>query len=212
MCKIKIIVVDDLNIVRQGIIALFQNDENIQVIGEAANGNDAVASVLELKPDVTIMDYKLPDISGSDAIQSIRKTMPDARFVILSMYDDPQYVAASLRVGAQGYILKECIKEELSGAIEVVHDGGTYLDPKVSETLEGTPLNKLDNNFLLSPRELQVAQLLAIGLTRAKIAKELNLSPRTVDRHMSSSISKLGLRNTVQLINWATRSHLGGMI
>jgi DNA-binding NarL/FixJ family response regulator len=192
-------------------MSLLEQEDNIEVIGEAENGRDVVESYKRLKPDVVVIDITMPEMNGILATAEILKLDHEAKVLILSMHLNEVYIAETLGNGAYGYMLKDCASEELVGAIELLSKGETYLCPKAASMVvknfvrrEGH-LEKLVFD-VLSHRELQVLQLVSEGKSSKKIAEALYISQRTVDNHRSSIMRKLDLHDIQSLVKFAIRT------
>lgn len=205
---IRILLVDDHPIVRDGIKSHLSSFDNLAVVGEAANGLEAVQKAIELLPDVVIMDINLPDINGLEATKRLLQALPDTRVLILSMHDDRNYVIESLRVGARGYVLKDTSPADLVNAIRQVHRGGAFFDPSVSNVLfdmKSIPAEPAPEAVIsdLTPREREILALVAKGLSNKEIASKLFLSVRTVEAHRENIMRKLDIRGTAALTMYA---------
>jgi DNA-binding NarL/FixJ family response regulator len=208
MEKIRIILVDDHAILRDGIRALLKNESDIIVIGEAEDGRTAVNLTRQLLPDVVLMDIAMPLLNGLEATRQIIHDYPTVKVLILSMYDNEEYIRNSLANGAMGYILKDASAAELLDAIRAVHRGETILSPAVTRLvvenyLRWGTLKKENNADGLSPREREVLQLIAEGYSNKQIAEILCISIKTVQAHRMNLMSKLGLHNRADLIKYA---------
>lgn len=210
---IRVIVADDHNLVREGICALLERAGGYDIVGEAEDGRDAVEMVQHLKPDVVVMDIAMPRLNGIQAAARIRALGLPTKIVILSMYSDDILVRQSLQNGARGFLLKGSFKEELLLAVQAVYRGATYLSPAVSDTLLSDVTNPVANPpahpiIQLTPREHEILQLISEGLTNAVIAESLDVSVKTIERHRTSLMAKLDVRNVVELIRVALKHRL----
>ena len=208
MEKIRIILVDDHTILRDGIRALLENEPDMVVIGEAEDGRTAVNLTRQLLPDVVLMDIAMPLLNGLEATRQIIHDYPKVKVLILSMYDNEEYIRNSLAHGAMGYILKDASAAELLDAIRAVNRGETILSPAVTRLVVENYLRwgdlKKDNNADgLSPREREVLQLIAEGYSNKQIAEILCISIKTVQAHRMNLMSKLGLHDRADLIKYA---------
>jgi DNA-binding NarL/FixJ family response regulator len=198
----RIILVDDHNVVRRGLAALLETDGRFHVVGEAGNGEEALALAESETADLIVMDLSMPRMNGFEAIRRVVKKCPGTRIVVLSMYDDPQFVAEALRDGARGYILKEALENEFFQAIEAVLAGGQY----VSSSIE---MERVQEHLLTSPdltaREREVLQLIADGHTTQSLADILQISPHTATRHRANLMQKLNAHNQVELVRAAAQ-------
>jgi DNA-binding NarL/FixJ family response regulator len=211
----EVLLVDDHKIMRDGIKAILRNTEDFRVTGEADTGQDAVQLCRRLKPDVTLMDIGLPGLNGVETTQEILRYLPEAKVVILSMYDDEQSVVSAIRAGARAFVLKKASDEDLLDALRTVAKGGSYLSPQVSDRLltriqRGDLESKPSTSGLdeLSPRELQVLRLVAEGKTSKEIAVLLDLGLQTVRSYRKTMMKKLGVNNVAGLTQLALASGL----
>lgn len=205
--SITVFLADDHAVVRDGLRLLLETAGDICVVGQAANGWDAVQQVARLVPDVVIMDLAMPDLNGFEATQQIRRVCPATRVVILSMHSTAEDIFRAMQTGACGYVLKESAGLEVVQAVRAVHVGRRYLSRKVADTLLDTYLSlgqaKASPVEGLSTRERQVLQLLVEGKSRAEIARVLVLSPRTVDTYRERLMRKIGIRDLPSLVKFA---------
>ncbi|MEI6520814.1 MAG: response regulator transcription factor [bacterium] len=206
---VKIIIVDDHKIVRQGLKSLIENNPEYKIVGETGNGKDAVELIIEFEPDVVIMDISLPEMTGIDATRRIMDVSPSTKVIALSMHDDRQIIQDMLLAGAVGYLLKESAYEELMKAVTVVLNGQVYLSQTISDLLVRDYVYRLRNNdngiSTLTPREREIWVLLAEGMSSVEIAEKLYLSPRTVDTHRKNLMDKLDADNIAGLVKIAIR-------
>jgi len=210
--SIRIILADDHAILRHGLSKSFQQEEEFKVIGQAKDGRSTVELVKELSPDVVVMDIAMPDMNGMEATRQIMKECPQVKVVGLSMHSSNKYVREMFRAGAKGYLLKDCPFEELIQAIRIVVDGKTYVSPSVGHTIVEDYISKPDDDksafHVLSQREREVLQLLAEGKTTKQVAKQLHISPKTVEAHRLRVMAKLGIDNIAQLTKYAVQEGL----
>ncbi len=211
---IRVLIAEDHHLVRQGIRALLEKAEDIEVVGEAQDGQDAVELAERLTPDVIVMDLSMPRLNGSQATERIRALHLACQVVILSMYSDETLVRQALRAGAKGYLLKHSVAEELLLAVRAACRGETYLSSSVSgaivanalsqnsEAVEGEPFDRL------SSREQQVLKLVAEGRTNNAIAQIMNVSVKTVEKHRSSLMTKLNVHDMAGLVRVAMKHGL----
>ncbi len=193
MQPIRILVVEDHNVVRQGLVALVKTVPDMTVVAEASDGKQAIELFREHNPDVTIMDLRLPLMSGVDAIKAIRQEFPAARIIVLTTFDGDEDIYRALQAGARGYLLKDMFGEELMDAIRTVHAGKTRIPPAVAQRLAermGGPS--------LTGRELGVLKLIVAGKSNKEIGKELEISEATVKTHINSILSKLAVSDRTQ--------------
>jgi two-component system NarL family response regulator len=193
MERIRILVVEDHHVVRQGLVALLRTVPDMTVVAQAADGAEGVRLYREHKPDVTIMDLRLPVLSGVDAITQIRSEFPSARIIVLTTFDGDEDIYRALQAGARGYLLKDMFGEELMEAIRIVHLGRTRIPPAIAERLAermGGPN--------LTNRELEVLQAIVAGKSNKEIAFGLGISEATVKTHINNILSKLGVTDRTQ--------------
>ena len=215
MSKLRILIVEDHGIVRAGIRSLLEGQSDIEVVGEAAGGEEAVEKTIRLQPELVLMDIAMPGMNGIEATRRIKEELPDVAVLILTMHDDEEFFFSVLRAGASGYILKESDPQELLYAIRVVRQGQAFLSPAVTKTLLGDFVNMAsdpeDEKYgLLSPREKEVLQLAAQGRTNREMAEILFLSIRTVEKHRQAFMRKLDLTKREDLTKYALRKGLIG--
>lgn len=199
---------DDHTIVRQGLKLILSAHEDLEVVGEAANGREAVELADKLRPDIVLMDVQMPELNGIEAAKKMVAAHPRVRILVLSMHKEAVYVREILKAGARGYILKDAIDTELLNAIRSVAKGDGYISPAVAGALnEKTkdPSNPVDT---LSPREREVLLLIADGKTNKEIATKLNLSVYTVDSHRGKIMEKLNLHSAGELVRFAIKNGL----
>jgi DNA-binding NarL/FixJ family response regulator len=207
---IKVLLVDDHTILRQGIHALLAREPDIEVVGEAADGLEALDEVSRLEPHVVIMDLVMPHMNGLEATRQIREQHPDVRILILSMYDDDEYVREIIQAGASGYVLKRVATEDLVKAIHEVHKGSSFLYPPIAAKLIDyvRSVQGGDDVESLTPREREVLKLIAEGNTNQGIAKILGLSRKTVESHRANIMRKLEVHDVTDLVKYAIRKGL----
>lgn len=205
--EIRVLVVDDHAIVREGICSLLARRKDIQVVGQAADGRQAVAQVAAVAPDVVLMDISMPVMNGLEATVEIRRHFPNVRILVLSQYESKEYVLPLLRAGAAGYIAKRARASELVDAIRAVYYEGAFLQPNIARAVvEGvTNGSHAEPQPILSEREKQVVRLVADGLSSREIADELGLSAKTVDTHRANIMEKLGIHSSAELVKYAIR-------
>jgi DNA-binding NarL/FixJ family response regulator len=197
---IRVLVVEDHNVVRQGLVALLNLVEGIQVVGEAADGEEAVAQFHIQKPDVTLVDLRLPKLSGVEVIQKVRSQTPQARFVVLTTYDGDEDIYRALKSGAKAYLLKGMTTDELITTIREVHAGRSHIPPAIAERL-AERMGTED----LTPRESEVLEQIVTGKSNKEIATELSISEATVKTHINTLLSKLGVTDRTQAATAAIR-------
>ena len=191
--KIRVLVVEDHNVVRQGLVALLNVAEGLEVVGEAADGAEAVAQYRKHKPDITLVDLRLPRMSGVDVIQRVRMEAPQARFIVLTTYDGDEDIYRALKAGAKAYLLKGMTSEELISTIRVVHEGKSHIPPAIAERLA-----ERMSAEELTPREFDVLEQIVYGKSNKEIATELQISEATVKTHINSLLGKLGVTDRTQ--------------
>jgi DNA-binding NarL/FixJ family response regulator len=211
--SIRIILADGHKLMREGLRSLISQHKNMEVVGEAEDGRQAVRLALELKPDIIIMDLSLPKLNGIDAISKISSMAPGVKALALSMYSDKQFISRALKEGASGYLLKDCSFEELSDALRTVASNEIYLSPQLTKIVIGDYVKhlSLDDSYdvtALTPREREVLQLLAEGNPTKEIAGILHVSVKTVESHRSNLMAKLNARSIAELTKIAIRDGL----
>jgi DNA-binding NarL/FixJ family response regulator len=211
---ITVFLADDHAVVRDGLHALLDAESDIEVVGTAANGRDAVRQVAELCPDVAVVDIVMPDLGGIEATRQMQAASASTRVVILSMHDSDEYILRALQAGACGYLLKESAGEEVIGAVRAVHAGRRYLSESVADRLIDGYLDLCgeiegrDALAAVSPRELEVLQLVVEGKTSLEIAHILTLSPKTVDTYRGRLMRKLDIKDIPSLVKFAIKHGL----
>lgn len=212
--SIKVFLADDHKVVRDGLHLLLSAEADIEVVGGASDGLEAVDLAAQLRPDVVVMDIAMPGMNGIEAMAQILRTNPASRVIILSMHATKEYIFQALQAGARGYLLKESAGIEVVNAVRMVHHGGSYLSPKISnQVIEGYVRPKDDDVdsdplSVLSPRERQIFRLVVEGKSSAEIAKILFLSPKTVDTYRSRLMQKLGVSDLLSLFKFAVQHKL----
>jgi DNA-binding NarL/FixJ family response regulator len=211
---IRILIAEDHLMVRSGIRALLEKSGDLNILGEASNGQEAVEMVEKLKPDVLIMDIMMPRLNGIQAAEYIRKLKLSTNILLLSMYADQGLVYQALQSGVKGYVLKSSVSDELLWAVQAVAKGQTYLSSQISEivvesTVHPRPAGQ-DHDPIsnLSPREKEILQLIAEEHTSGEIAALLFISEKTVEKHRASLMEKLNVRNLAGLVRLAVKYHL----
>ena len=202
---IRVVVVDDHAVVRSGIKLLLDRHDDIEVVGEAGNAQDAVFRVRELTPDVILLDLVMPGESGIEVLPKLLKEAPDAKVLVLSMQDEPSYVREAFAAGASGYVLKEAADEEVVTAVREIAGGGSYVHPALGArmvTAEAAERAAADADPL-SDREREILRLLALGHTNQEIAKMLYISVRTAETHRAHIMQKLRLSTRAELVRHA---------
>lgn len=205
---IKILIVEDQQMFREGVRNRLEQETGICIVGEAASGEEALALVEKVHPNLVILDIRLPDISGIEVARHMRQRWPDLKILMLSSYDFDQYVSAAARVGIQGYLVKDAPQSELINAVQVIASGGAALPPNIA--------SKVMKNYSISPphipeglmgeltiREIDVLELVYQGYRNIDIAERLSISPRTVEAHVGNIISKLGAQSRTEAVHIA---------
>jgi two-component system response regulator NreC len=210
--KTRILICDDHTLFVEGMKAMLRNEPTLEVVGEARNGRQAVQLVMQLRPDVLMMDISMPDMNGFDATRRVHEFDPSVKVLILTMHDEEEIVARCLQAGAAGYIMKDAPAAQLLYAIETVRKGERYLSPVVlKKIVEGyvknTNLPKTSYD-LLSPREREVLKLLAEGCSVKEVATRLNVSVKTVDTHKTNLMRKINVHDRAELIKYAIQRKL----
>lgn len=203
---IRILIAEDQRIVREGLIALLEDESEIEIVGEAADGRQAIQMFAALRPDVVLMDLQMPVLDGPEATRRIRAQSPDAHILVLTTYATDEFIFKALRAGAQGYLLKDASADELLAAIRAVHQGQTQLAPSVAARLVAGV--STGNPDVLTPRELEVLTLLGKGWSNNEIAGALDIAPRTTKVHVQNILGKLGASNRTEAVSIAVRQNL----
>ena len=197
---IRVLIVEDHNVVRQGLVALLNVVEGLEVVGEAADGVEAIAQYRKSRPDITLVDLRLPKMSGVEVIQRIRMEAPQARLIVLTTYDGDEDIYRALKAGAKGYLLKGMTTQELIATIREVHAGKSHIPPAIAEKLA-----ERMGTEELTPREADVLEQIVNGKSNKEIATELAISEATVKTHINSLLSKLGVTDRTQAATAAIR-------
>jgi DNA-binding NarL/FixJ family response regulator len=225
---IRLLITDDQRLLREGIASLLSLEAGIEVVGTAANGQEAFEKTQKLKPDVILMDVRMPVMDGVAATALIKRQFPTCKILMLTTFDDEEYVVEALKAGANGYLLKTIPEDDLAQAIIAVHKGLYQLDPAVAQKViaslgnnttninnnspntrpQITPTNSPAATTGLTERELEVLKLTSQGLSNNEIARQLSISEGTVKNHISSILSRLGLRDRIQAIIYARENGL----
>lgn len=208
MTPLRLLLADDHAVLRAGLAALLNAREDMEVVGEAANGSEVLSLAEVLQPDVILLDLSMPLLGGLEALPLLRRCAPEARILILTMHDDGEYLRQALRAGASGYMLKRAADVELIAAIRAVVQGDIYVHPSMTRSLLETPgpeseANAVDRWATLSEREQEVLRLVALGHTSREIAERLDLSDKTVDTYRLRGMEKLNLRSRAALVRYA---------
>ena len=205
----RIVIADDHGIVRSGIRLLLERQPDLEVVAEAADGIEARDVVVSERPDLAILDVKMPGLTGLQATREIKAQAPDTAVLILSMHDDERYLFEALKAGASGYVLKSQADEELLEAIRAIERGDPFLTPSAQQSLIRDLLERGEpDNPELTPREEEIVKLVAEANTTREIAAMLHLSEKTVENHRGNAMKKLGMRDRVELVRYAIRRGL----
>ncbi len=211
MTAIKVMIVDDHKLVREGLKAVFDQGGEIEVVGEADSGEEALDMVLDIEPDVVLMDISMPGMNGIQCTRLLREKAPDAKVVILTMLDQEGYVYEAVKAGATGYMLKSTTSDDLMAAIKTVYEGNALLHPEATAQLLKEFVTLAENrskDYGLSNREMEVLQLLSEGQTNKEIAKALWISEQTVNTHVAHIFDKLGTSDRTETVARALRNGL----
>lgn len=209
---IRVLIVDDHAILRDGIRSLLQSQDGISVVGEAGNGKEALDRVRQLSPDIVLMDVAMPEMDGIQATEKIKNNYPDVKVLILTQHDNWEYIDPLVQAGASGYVLKRSGGRDVVSAIRQVHEKGAFLEAQVAQkVLSGYSRSERDlseEEPSLTARELEVLQLVCEGKTNKEIARELFISPKTVSVHRSNIMSKLGVSSSYELFRYLAKNKL----
>lgn len=212
MSPIRVLIADDHVVMREGISFLLEAEPDIQVVGQASDGQEAWEKARQLKPDIVLMDITMPGISGLEATRQLRAALPETQVLVLTMHEGDEFFFRMLQAGASGYVLKGASSDELLNAIRAVHRGGVYLYPTMAKKLltdyMSRPSTEQSSYDDLTPREREILTLIAQGLTNREIAAKLVISVNTVGTHRQNIMEKLDLHNKSELIKYAIRKGL----
>jgi DNA-binding NarL/FixJ family response regulator len=213
MAKIRVFLADDHKILRESLVILLSQTENIEVVGAAGDGQEAYRKILECRPDVAVLDISIPRLNGLDLAQKLRTEAPEVKVVILTMHKSGEFVSKALCAGVRGYVLKDNALEELIECIELVFARKIYLSQDITGiVVDGFIGNSRENpesgEGAVSAREREILQLLAEGKTNKDVSDLLNLSVKTVETHRANIMRKLGFKNITDLVLYAVRNHM----
>jgi two-component system response regulator NreC len=212
--SIRILLADDHTILRAGLKMMLNAQPDMEVVGEAQDGRQALQEAQRLQPDIILMDITMPDMNGIEATKQIKKELPDVKVLILTMHEHEEYVFQALRAGASGYMLKEAADTELISALRIIQSGQFYLSPAAQSVMVGDYLQRVrtgeekDSYSSLTEREREILKLVAEGYTNNQIAERLVISPKTVDTHRTHIMDKLNLHSRAELVKYAMRRGL----
>jgi DNA-binding NarL/FixJ family response regulator len=211
--NLRILIADDHGLVRRGAVGVLHSRYGWRVVGEAANGREAVEKTIKLKPDVAILDISMPELDGIEAVSQIREAVPDTKVLVLTMHESDQIVKRALDAGAHGYVLKSDLTDSLPKAVKAIAEGKRFLTPKVSEIVLGgflktSSLQRERAGARTTPRETEIIKLLAEGRSNKEIAGQLGISVRTVQTHRSKIMLKLGLNSLPELVHYALHNEI----
>jgi DNA-binding NarL/FixJ family response regulator len=204
--SIRLLIVDDHPVVRDGLSGIFAGDPDFEVVGQAANGVEAVTRAEELQADVVLMDLRMPEMGGVEAIKQLRKRKPSTHVIVLTTYDTDNEVLSAIEAGATGYLLKDAPREELIRAVRAAHRGESVLSPSVAGRLMGRVRRRATD--AISPRELEVIKLIAGGANNREAAAKLFVSEATIKTHLLHVFEKLGVRDRAAAVSEAYKRHL----
>ncbi len=207
--QMRILIADDHGIVRSGLKMLLEKQPDVRVIAEASDGVEACAMAIAERPDLAILDVKMPGMSGLEATREIREKAPETAVLILSMHDEDRYLFEALKAGASGYVLKRAADQDLIEAIRAIERGEPFLTPEAQRALIRDVLDEnRDRDERLTPREEEIVKLVVEAHTSREIAEMLGLSEKTVENHRANAMKKLGMRDRVELVRYAIRRGL----
>ncbi len=211
--KLRVLLADDHMIVREGLKTLINGQPDMQVVGEAVNGREALKCAIELSPDLVVMDISMPEMNGVEATERLRKECPQIKIIALTIYEDISYLRQLLKAGASGYVIKRAVVEELVHAVRTCAAGGSYIEPTLAGQVVSTYINRGSglggpSQGELSDRETQVLRLVAFGYSNKEIGAKLGISVKTVETYKVRLMGKLNLRSRVEMVRYALRQGL----
>ncbi|HVK11157.1 MAG TPA: response regulator transcription factor [Gemmataceae bacterium] len=209
MKKLRVLLADDHAVVREGLKAVINAQPGLEVVGEAADGPEALTLAGELDPDVVVVDISMPGLTGAQVTSRLREANPDRKVLALTVHEDKSYLRRLLEAGASGYVLKQSATSEIVHAIQAVAGGGTYIDPSLARSVVGPFVGRPEAEEApapgLSEREEEVVSLIAQGYSNKEIAARLKVSVKTIETYKARSLEKLGVRSRVDLVRYATQ-------
>lgn len=209
--SLRVLVVDDHTLVRAGIRSLIEHVPDVESVSEASSGAQAIELIASLAPDVVVMDIGMKGMNGLDATAQIKDGFPDVQVIILSMFSSEEHVMQALRAGASGYLVKDAATSELTVALQSVARGEVYLSPPISKQIVDAYMSRIGSGGLvetLTPRQREILVLIAEGSSTKEIARQLDLSPKTVETHRAQLMERLGIHDLAGLTRFAVRNHL----
>ena len=209
---VDIVLADDHGVLRGGLRALLNSEDDLEVIGEAASGDEVLKIASEMQPDIVLLDLNMPGPGGIEVTRRLREVAPETRVLVLTLHEDEGLVRETIESGASGYIIKRAVESELINAIRAVARGEMYIHPSMTRALLREPEKRTPPpsgaQESLTPRETDVLRLIALGYTNRQAAEELGLSVRTIETHRANLMGKLGLKSRVELVRWAADNDL----
>jgi len=209
---VEIFLADDHGVLRAGLRALLNSEDDLEVVGEAASGDEALRLAAELRPDIVLLDLNMPGPGGIEITRQLREVLPETRVLVLTVHEDEGLLREAIDVGASGYIIKRAVESELINAIRAVARGDLYIHPSMTRALLREPAKRTrapaGAQESLTPRETDVLRLIVRGYTNRQAAEELGLSVRTIETHRANLMGKLGLKSRVELVRWAADNDL----
>ncbi|MBV36490.1 response regulator [Kangiella spongicola] len=208
---IRVLLADDHTILRQGLVSILAKDDECMVVGEASNGLEAVEKVLELEPQIAVIDISMPELNGMEVVKRINKKLPECKILVLTMHEEEEYVIHMVRAGASGYLLKDSASEELIKAVKTLANGKSYFSQYAAQVLANQytqPEKWSDPYKNLTKREREVFHLVVDGKTTKDIAKALDISVKTAENHRGKVMDKLNVANSAELVKYAAQHKL----